>query len=99
MEIVLFNLEKNQFTPEALALETYIKLCGPKGKIQEIVAHQSSFQNPFEYIFASKKARDDIHGEYPIILYKHHYIQKDKIIEFLKLKFNVNINLTHSSKC
>ena len=74
MDIVLFNLDRSEFTPEALALKTYIKLCGSKAKIQEIVAYQSSFQNPFEYIFASKKARDNIHGEYPILLYKHHYV-------------------------
>ena len=72
-----------------------MKLCGHKAEVQKIEAYQSSFQNPFEYLFASKKARDNIHGEYPIILYKHHYIHKNKILDFLKQKLNVNIFLSH----
>ena len=93
IELVLF---KGGECPETKAIKTYLQLCN-KVDLVEIETYRSSFTNPFDLIFASKQLRDDVHGEYPFLLYKHHYIQKDKILEFCKRKFNINANLSQKS--
>ena len=42
--------------------------------------------------------KDEIHGEYPYLLYKHHWVSKYKMIDFLALKFNINAHLSTEAK-
>jgi len=58
--------------------------------VERVEGSGPNFYNLIEFIFMSKKIVDEIHGEYPFLLYNHYYILKERIMPFLRLKFNLN---------
>ena len=61
-----------------------------------LVPDDNSFESQLSSIFQSNDFNylDEAHGEYPYLLYKHHWVSKYKMLEFLALKMNINANLS-----
>ena len=105
IELILFNKRPQKdgqgLSPEAEAVKIYSKLIKRQSEndftLYEILTNPPSIFNPIEYLSYSSRDSDPVHGEYPFLIYKHHYILKNDILSFCSHLFQLNKKMSMQS--
>ena len=72
-DIIVFVKQSDLDSVHLTLINTYAAFCADMLDIKLIQTEYHGL-NPLERIFYSRESPNEVHGHYPYLLYKHHYV-------------------------